>query len=289
MLARDIAGTAPPSAEITAPDERDADVTDPDAMERAIASTDPDVIVNCAGYTNVDGAETERERAKRVNGTAPGIIGLAAASPLTAHRSPLVVHFSTDYVFPGTSSTPYRESDRPGPTGFYGETKLAGEYTLAESGARYLIVRTSWLFGPHGKSFPRTMWERACDGKATKVVNDQIGRPTYTRDLARAVWTIVTGHDRRETADGIVHVANSGTATWYDVARRVFEAAGVPDLVTPCSTADYPTPARRPAYSVLDTSRADALVGGPLPTWEDALDRFLGGLRSALGAQRSAS
>jgi dTDP-4-dehydrorhamnose reductase len=132
-------------------------------------------------------------------------------------------------------------------------------------------VRTQWLFGEHGKSFPRTMWERARAGLSTRVVRDQTGRPTFARDLAAAVWTLI-----RKNACGVMHVANPGDATWFDVAARVFARAERPDLLTSCVTADYPTPARRPCYSVLDTQRAEQALGGPLPAWEDAIDRFLG-------------
>jgi dTDP-4-dehydrorhamnose reductase len=193
-----------------------------------------------------------------------------------------VVHFSTDYVFNGQSPRPYPEDDATNPIGAYGASKLAGERTLLESGARCAIIRTSWLFGFHGKSFPRTMWQRAREGKATRVVNDQVGRPTYTVDLATATWGLI---GQRITHNGqrslLLHVANTGAATWYEIARRIFQAAGVPDLVSPCTTAEYPTPARRPAFSVFDTSRYDALAGARLPRGEDALDRLLAELEAA--------
>jgi dTDP-4-dehydrorhamnose reductase len=226
----------------------------------------PSVVINCAGYTAVDRAEEEREVAEAVNGVGPGMIGRAAAE-----AGAFVVHFSTDYVFDGTATRPYREEDPTAPLGVYGHTKATGERALAASGAAHVIVRTSWLFGLHGRSFPRTMWERATKRQATRVVDDQRGRLTYTVDLAGAVWGMIGGLDGMPS---ILHVANAGEATWYDVARRVFEAAGMPELVTPCTTAEYPTPAKRPAYSVLDTSRYEALTARPLPSWQNALDRF---------------
>ncbi|MEE9473877.1 MAG: sugar nucleotide-binding protein, partial [Acidimicrobiia bacterium] len=155
-----------------------------------------------------------------------------------------------------------------------------GEQRLAESGAASLIIRTQWLFGIAGPSFPRTMWQRATSGEATQVVDDQTGRPTCTVDLARATWGslgqpgAVWGNLGRPGAE-IVHMANSGTATWYDVAKRVFEAAGRPELLEPCSSAEYPTPARRPAWSVLSTDRYEATASVPLPRGGDAIDRFL--------------
>lgn len=278
MLAQDIVTTSPPDVEVISRRHSELDVTDEAAVTAAINSTRPDVIINCAAYTKVDAAESDRERAWAVNAEAPRLVG-RAATRFTFHASrftPLVVHFSTDYVFNGRSTRPYREEDLPDPLGSYGASKLAGEQALLAIGARCLIIRTSWLFGYHGTSFPRTMRQRARDGKATRVVNDQVGRPTYTVDLAWATWFII---GRRTTDHGprsdVFNIANRGQTTWYDVARRIFEAAGMPDLLSPCTTAEYPMPAPRPAYSVLDTSKYDALAGAPLPRWEDALDRFL--------------
>ena len=265
MLGRDLAAAAPSGTELHALTRHDLDITDHTALGARIAAVRPDVIVNAAGYTAVDRAETETERAHRVNAVAVGELGR-----LAARADARVVHFSSDYVFGGSGSRPYREGDPTDPVNVYGATKLAGERALAHSDAESLIVRTQWLFGVHGKSFPRTMWERARAGEATRVVRDQCGRPTYTGDLAPAVWRLIA-----DGARGVLHVANAGEATWFDVAARVFRRAGRPELVTPCVSADYPTPARRPRYSVLDTSRADQVLGGPLPKWEDAVDRFL--------------
>lgn len=306
MLAHDLMAEAPADLVLATRTHREVDVTDEAAVTAAIIEAEPNVIINCAAYTNVDGAEADRERAFAVNGQAPGVIGRAASAPRAPHptphapRAPLVVHFSTDYVFNGRSDRPYREDDPTEPLGVYGASKLAGERALAQSGARYVIIRTSWLFGFHGRSFPRAMWQRAIERQLTKVVSDQVGRPTYTVDLARAAWRLLrvrrawcAGADGEERSvgdalapssapthraprtSGILHVTNAGTATWYDIARRIFEAATVPELLAPCPTAEYPTPARRPAYSVLDTSRYEALTGTCLPRWEDALTHFL--------------
>jgi len=285
MLARDLVSQAPPDTELICRTHAELDVTDQAAVTAAIAGTAPQVIINCASYTGVDRAETDRETAFGVNGDAPGFVGRAAVA--SAHRSlltahPLVVHFSTDYVFNGRSTRPYPEDDPTDPIGAYGASKLAGERALLESGAPCVIIRTSWLFGYHGTSFPRTMWQRAREGKATRVVNDQVGRPTYTVDLATATWVVIRKliTDNRQRSH-ILHIANTGPTTWYHVALRVFQAVGVPELLSPCTTAQYPTPARRPAYSVLDTSRYEALTLAPLPRWEDALDRFLTELQHA--------
>ncbi len=300
MLARDLIREAPGAHDIVGRDIDDFDITDPDAVHDAVHEIQPDLIVNAAAYTNVDGAESEADVAFAVNGDAPGFIGSAAKT-----LGVPVIHYSTDYVFDGGSKEPYREDEPTSPMGVYGGSKLQGEQRLAESGAASLIIRTQWLFGIAGPSFPRTMWKRATSGEATRVVDDQTGRPTYTVDLARATWGLLTGgravgqtgiRDSKEQPGAvwgslrqpeaawgslgqpgaeIVHVANHGTATWYDVAKRVFEAAGRPELLEPCSSAEYPTPARRPAWSVLSTERYEARAGEPLPRWGDALDRFL--------------
>ncbi len=299
MLARDIIGQAPRACEVIPQTRGELDITDTGAVNRAIRDIRPDAIINAAAYTNVDGAERERDLAFAVNGDAPGFIGSAAKA-----LGVQVIHYSTDYVFDGSSREPYGEDESTSPIGVYGASKLRGEHRLLDSGAGALIIRTQWLFGIAGPSFPRTMWKRATSGEATRAVDDQTGRPTYTVDLARATWGwglladgradgktgstgqqgtawggleqpgAVWGRPGQQGAE-IVHMANSGTATWYDVAKRVFEAAGRPELLEPCSSAEYPTPARRPAWSVLATKKYEEIVGEPLPAWEDAIDRFL--------------
>lgn len=273
MLGRDLAAEAPKHIELLPRLRQDVDIADRASVEQGVALARPSVVINAAAYTNVDAAETEPEKARQVNGVAPGIVGKAAASV-----GALVLDYSTDYVFTGTPGRALREDDAPQPLNQYGATKLEGERALAASGARYAIIRTQWLFGIHGRSFPRTMWERAQGRQPTRVVNDQFGRPTYSRDLARATWGLLARSDFSEI---VVHVANTGITSWYDVARRVFRAAGAADCLAPCTSAEFPRPARRPAWSALDTSRYEALTGTPLPPWEDALDRFLAELRDA--------
>jgi dTDP-4-dehydrorhamnose reductase len=192
-----------------------------------------------------------------------------------------VVHFSTDYVFDGTSSVPYGEESPTHPINTYGASKLAGENALKRSRARFLIIRTQWLLGVHGKSFPKTMWERATAGVKTKVVSDQTGRPTYSRDLARTVWALT-----ERAACGVLHVANHGEATWFDLASHIFSCGGRADLLTACFTSAYPTAARRPRNSVLDTTRFEHTFGARLPDWPDAVDHFLRSLAPKSGAKR---
>ena len=267
MLGRDLSALAPPDAQLRGFPHEALDVTDPIQVQRALGDASPDVVINASGFTQVDRAETQVEQAFAVN--AGAVAELAARC---AEADALLVHFSTDYVFDGKAARPYREEDATGPLNVYGESKLAGEEALRRSSARFLLLRTSWLFGAGGRSFPRTMLERARAQLPTKVVNDQRGRPTYTHDLARATWSAIA-----KGLTGTWHAANGGEATWYDVARRVFDRAGAGDRLQPCTSAEYPTPARRPAYSVLDTGKLSA-AGVALPDWSDALDRFVGSI-----------
>jgi dTDP-4-dehydrorhamnose reductase len=265
MLGHDLLATAPDGVDVVPLARRDLDITDYGGVERAVRDVRPDVIVNAAAYTGVDRAEAEPELAMRVNGEAVGELGRVAKA-----AGARMVHFSSDYVFDGTAERPYREDDPPHPVNAYGASKLAGETALRASGTEALIIRTQWLFGAHGRSFPRTMWERAARREPTRVVNDQFGRPTYTLDLATATWQLVGSGE-----GGLVHVANGGVASWFQVAREVFRHAGCSDLVQPCTTAEYPTPARRPRYSVLDTAAFERGIGAALPHWCDAVARFL--------------
>ena len=266
MLGTDLCAAVPRDVSYVALDVAEVDISDRAQVAAALDEVRPDWVVNAAAYTAVDRAESEASIAESVNALGPRHIAEEAA-----RRRMSVVHFSTDYVFPGTATVPYAEDDPVAPVNAYGASKLRGEQAVLASGAHALVLRTQWLFGRAGKSFPRTMLERARAGTPTRVVDDQIGRPTYTRDLAWATWQLVT---RR--ASGIVHVTNGGSpTTWYDLAREVFARAAAPTLVSPCTTADYPTPARRPAYSVLRTDRLETLLPGSLPDWRVALGRFL--------------
>src|SRR5829696_7818887 len=223
MLGSDLCATAPPGTALVPLGIDDADITDPTQVAAVLRDARPDWVINAAAYTSVDGAETEQDVAEAVNGRAPGHIAQEAA-----RRRIAVVHVSTDYVFAGTATTPYQEEDPVAPVNAYGESKLHGEQAVLRSGAHVLVLRTQWLFGRSGTSFPRTMWERATAGLPTRVVNDQVGRPTYTRDLAAATWKLV---ERR--ASGVVHATNGGaTATRFEFAREVFSRAGAESLLT---------------------------------------------------------
>jgi dTDP-4-dehydrorhamnose reductase len=266
MLGSDLCAVAPAGTSLIPFDIADADITDQSQVASAFEKTRPDWVINAAAYTAVDRAELEQDVVEAVNARAPGHIAREAA-----RRQIAMVHFSSDYVFAGAATTQYQEEDPVAPINVYGASKLRGETAVLTSGAHVLVLRTQWLFGRSGKSFPRTMWERATAGLPTRVVNDQFGRPTYTRDLAAATWKLV---ERR--ASGIVHVTNGGaTASWFEVAREVFLRARAETLLSPCTSAEYPTPARRPRYSVLSTTRMEELLSASLPDWRNGLDRFL--------------
>jgi dTDP-4-dehydrorhamnose reductase len=238
----------------------------------------PRWVINAAAYTRVDAAEATPSAAFAVNAAAVGALGAICARTGTR-----VLHFSTDYIFDGQATRPYRENDPPGPCNVYGASKLAGEHLLLTSGAQALLIRTSWLFGASGRSFPRMMWERAIAGQPVRVITDQHGCPTYTTDLAAAAWALIA-----QEREGIYHVANRSEATWYEVAEQVFAAAAATGLVSPCTTADYPSPATRPKYTVLDTAKVAREAGIILPTWQDGLARFLTVLQSERLAQSKA-
>lgn len=264
MLGTDVVAAAAASGhEVVALARADLDITDAEAVRAAVRAARPDAVINCAAWTNVDGAETAEAEATLINGDGAGHVA-AAAAEAGAH----VVHVSTDYVFPGDASEPYPEDAATGPIGAYGRSKLAGE--LAVAGAApdaHAIVRTAWVFGPHGKNFVDTMLRVGRDRDEVKVVSDQLGCPTYTGHLAPALVEIA---ERRLT--GILHVAGAGSCTWWELARAAYEAAGLTTTVHPQTTAEFGAPAPRPAYSVLGSTRSDAPV---LPAWQDGLAAHL--------------
>ncbi len=254
QLGRDVA-TAAARAGITrihAPGSAELDITDPAAVSNAISLAGRGsrlVVVNAAAYTAVDAAEREgAARSHAVNAQGPANVASACA----AHQAHLV-HVSTDYVFAGDSAGPNQVDGRTAPRTGYGRTKLAGERAVLSSGASAHVVRTAWLYGAHGGNFVRTMARMARGSDPVRVVDDQHGNPTWTADLADGLIALALAADRVPV--GVLHCVNAGTTTWFGLARAVFAEAGAdPDRVRPCSTADYPRPAQRPANSVLDTA-----------------------------------
>ncbi len=246
-----------------------------DDIRRVISSVKPGVIVNAAGYTAVDQAEQEPALAMAINGTALGIIADEAR-----HLDAAVIHYSTDFVFDGSASRPYGEEDAANPLSVYGRTKLAGEQALEQAGAAVLILRTGWVYGRRGRNFLLTVQRLARERDVLRIVDDQIGTPTWSRLLAGATAQILSasgGHITEHLREhgGIHHLSCAGETSWYGFARRILdlsseeETAGV--RVEPIETCDYPTPAVRPAYSVLDNAKVRTAFGIHLPDWEQAL------------------
>ncbi|MDD5563100.1 MAG: dTDP-4-dehydrorhamnose reductase [Thermoanaerobaculaceae bacterium] len=242
------------------------DITDAAAVRTAVARSRPDAVINCAAYTAVDAAESDEARALAVNGAA--VASLAAAADGAGAR---LVQISTDFVFDGAAARAYREDDQPRPISAYGRTKLAGERAAALA-RRPLIVRTAWLFGDGANFVGAIRRQLDAGARELRVVGDQRGCPTYAADLAEGLLGLL-GAD----AEGIVHVANAGSATWFEFALEIVRQLGAAAAVVPITTAQAARPALRPANSVLDTSRFRAVVGSDLPPWQDALARWLAG------------
>jgi dTDP-4-dehydrorhamnose reductase len=241
---------------------RELDVTDAAAVERRFAELEPDVVVNCAAWTDVDGAEADPAGAHAVNADGAGKVAVAAA-----RRGVRLIHVSTDYVFDGRASTPYVESDATAPLGVYGASKLAGEEAVRAAGGSHAIVRSSWLFGIGGPNFVATMLRLAGERDWIGVVTDQVGCPTYTGDLAQALVALAGSE-----AQGTVHVAGGGRCSWHDFAVEIFRQAGVACEVRPTTTAEMGRPAPRPAFSALVSERPEA---PSLPPWQEGLTRYL--------------
>lgn len=265
MLGSDVrAATLAAGHEPIALARAELDITDAVAVTEAVGEARPDVVINCAAWTDVDGAEVDEADAAAINATGAGHVAAAAQA-----AGAWTVHISTDYVFAGDHATPYVESDPVAPASGYGRTKLAGERAVAAAApARHTIVRTAWLFGHHGACFPRTILRLARERDTLSVVDDQIGCPTFTGHLAPALVALAAA-----PVPGVVHVAAAGECSWFAFAKEIVTAAAVTCEVRPCTTAEFPRPAPRPAYSVLRSERGDAVPG--LPHWRDGLTAYL--------------
>ncbi|WP_109122053.1 dTDP-4-dehydrorhamnose reductase [Azospirillum sp. TSO22-1] len=262
---------AAPDLTVTALGRAGADITDADAVRRAVEAARPDVAVNTAAYTAVDRAETEAEQAFAVNRDGAGHIAAACA----AAGVPLI-HYSTDYVFDGAKDGPWREDDPIAPLGVYGASKAAGEAAVRAAGPRHVILRTAWVFGAHGNNFVRTMLRLGAERERLGIVADQRGCPTAAADLASAAVAVARHVLATGEGWGTYHCCGAPPTTWHGFAEAIFEerrrATGLaPPRLDAIATADYPTPARRPANSVLDTARFAARFGLPAPAWRDAL------------------
>jgi len=262
--------------EVLKPSRQAMDFMVPDQVAEAVRNSHADWVVNCAAYTQVDRAESEPEAAFTVNRDSAG--RLAQAVAVTGGR---LVHISTDFVFDGRQSVPYREDDLPNPLGVYGHSKLQGEQAVLAAFPAATVLRTAWVYGIHGHNFVKTMLRIAATGKPLRVVNDQVGTPTWAADIAAAIVALFDCD-----ASGVFHYTNAGQTSWHGFAAAILEeAAGLgfevkTQVVEPIPTAAYPTPATRPAYSVLDTHKIRTCLPGPVPAWRDSLVNMLKELHS---------
>lgn len=256
-----------PEIETVYTDYEELDITDREAVERFLCDGKFDIIVNCAAYTAVDKAETDEILCSALNTGAVGNLGEAAVKSKSK-----VIHISTDYVFSGQGFRPYEENDEPYPQSIYGRTKLEGEALLSSFCQNAIIIRTAWLYSEFGKNFVKTMLNLADTRDEINVVADQIGSPTYAGDLADAICHIIRHDDWRP---GIYHFTDEGVASWYDFTKAIFELTGRTTRVNPIATSAYPTPAKRPLYSVLSKAKIKKTFHIDIPYWRDSLRKCL--------------
>ncbi len=249
--------------DVVALSRAELDITDEAHVRRVVAAAEPGAVVNCAAWTDVDAAETAEAEATAVNGAGTGIVARACVEAKAR-----LVHVSTDYVFDGSATRPWVESDPVAPIGAYGRSKLAGEQAVAEAGTNHAIVRTAWLFGAGGRNFVDTMLALAAGRDEVRVVTDQVGSPTWSNHLAEALVELA----ERDGDTGVFHAAGAGACSWYELAVEVFDRAGVGCRVVPTTTDALRRTAPRPAYSVLGSERADAPA---LPRWQDGVAGYL--------------
>jgi dTDP-4-dehydrorhamnose reductase len=266
-----------PLTRLTTLGSPELDLACPDSIRQAVHSAQPQIIVNAAAYTAVDKAESEPDLAMKINGAAPGILAEEAKK-----TGALLVHYSTDYVFDGTKCEPYLETDVPNPLGSYGRSKLAGEQAVLAVAGPHLVFRLSWVYGARGKNFLLTILRLAAEREVLRVVNDQIGCPTWSRLVAEATTLalarFLTDGDRAALA-GVYHLASSGVTSWHGFAEAILTLMPAEKrkcaAVTPITTAEYPMPARRPAYSVLGCDKLERTFGLRLPHWEVSLNQVI--------------
>lgn len=257
-------------------DVAELDITDAEAVRKMVADNDVNVVVNCAAYTDVEKAESNEELAESLNSTSVRNLADAAKA-----NDATLIHISTDYVFGAEPyNTPCREDQKGTPTGVYGLTKLHGERQIAESGAKALIFRTAWLYSEYGRNFLKTMLTLTSSKPRLNVVFDQTGTPTYAQDLADAIAEIIR-HRSFEGRDGIYHFSNEGVCSWYDFAKSIAEMSGNTECeILPCHSDEFPSPVKRPAYSVLDKTKFKETFGIRIPYWRDSLRRCMDNITS---------
>jgi dTDP-4-dehydrorhamnose reductase len=269
--------TLAPTAEIVTVEYPEIDLTQADSIRHWVRETRPQVVINAAAYTAVDKAETDIETASKINGIAPGII-----AEETAKLGAWIVHYSTDYIFDGNKRTPYVETDVPNPLGAYGRTKLAGDLAVQAANPRHLIFRLCWVYGARGGNFMLTMMRLAREREKLRVVSDQFGCPTWSRMIAEttalALRQTLSG-GQPETFAGTYHLAASGSTNWHGFAQAIIDLMPTAEkkctLVEPIPASEYPTPAQRPAYSILDCGKLERTFGLSLPNWNESLLQVL--------------
>lgn len=267
--------------EILPVDLPELDITSPESVRGLIATFKPDALINCAAYTAVDKAETDIDLCTKVNVEGPAVLAKACAD-----KNVFLVHVSTDYVFNGEKPTPrpWLETDLPEPRTVYGKTKLAGEQAISAAGCRYAILRTAWLYGTHGKNFPKTMLRLALadSDRTIKVVADQYGCPTWSLNLAEQIKALV---EAPSLPVGVFHAVSRGSTTWHGFAAEFLRLMNVPHTLAPCTSTDYPTPAKRPVNSILEDRALDELGLCKMNHWQTSLARYVGQNRGALIAE----
>lgn len=253
-------------------DVDELDITREDVTASFLEKEKPDFIINCAAYTAVDKAENDFENAEKINAIAPKLL-----AKYSGKIKSKLIHVSTDYVFDGTSSTPYSENDTVNPKSVYGITKLKGEENCLAENPDSVIIRTSWLYSSFGNNFVKTMLRLGKERSSLNVVFDQIGTPTYAADLAAAILKIieVSEKDTRKFVPGIYHFSNEGVASWYDFAKVIFEISEINCTVAPIVSEEFPTPAKRPHYSVLNKSKIRNIFDCKIPYWRDSLKKCI--------------
>jgi len=244
------------------------DITDGNAVIKYFQDTNPNYVINCAAYTAVDKAESNVETVRRINSIAPGILANVAK-----RISAKMIHISTDYVFDGQAYLPLVETDEVNPIGVYGKSKLAGEQNCVKENQHSIIIRTSWLYSSFGNNFVKTMLRLGKERESLKVVFDQVGSPTYAADLAKAILDIVklSEEDQENFVPGIYHYSNEGAISWFDFSKAIFEITGLKCYVSPVLSEEFPTPAHRPNYSVLNKSKIKNIFKLQIPYWRDSL------------------
>ena len=247
-------------------DRTQLDLSHPDTFEEIIKRISPDCIINTAAYTAVDKSEIEKELAYTVNATA-----VQTLASISKNLSIPFITYSTDYVFDGEAISPYLPTTKVDPVNYYGSTKAAGEALAIEANEQTIVIRTSWVFSAHGNNFVKTMLRLMKERESLNIVADQKGRPTCAKDLAIATMKMIEAMNVGNTMSGVYHYANTGETTWFDFAAKIKAIAGLTCALNPIETKDFPTPAKRPAYSVLDTSKIEEALSLSIPHWEDAL------------------